>query len=113
MGGGYSLDLALDQPKLKACVINYGHLATDESALKKINAAILGIFGGKDGGIPPESVKQFEQKLKSVGKTVDIHIYPDAGHAFENPNNKTGYRAEDAKDAWQRTVSFLETYLKK
>ena len=113
MGGGYSLDLALDQPKLKACVINYGHLATDESALKKINAAILGIFGGKDGGISSESVKQFEQKLKSLGKTVDIHIYPDAGHAFENSNNKTGYRAEDAKDAWERSVSFLETYLKK
>lgn len=113
MGGGYSLDLALDQPKLKACVINYGHLATDESALKKINAAILGVFGGKDGGIPPESVKQFEQKLKALGKTVETHIYPDAGHAFENPNNKTGYRPEDAKDAWQRTVAFLQANLKK
>lgn len=113
MGGGYSLDLALDQPKLKACVINYGHLATDDNALKKINAAILGIFGAKDGGIPPESVKQFEQKLKSPGKTVAIHIYPDAGHAFENPNNKTGYRPDDAKDAWQRTIAFLEANLKK
>ena len=34
-------------------------------------------------------------------------IYPDAGHAFENPNNKTGYRAEDAADAWKHTTSFL------
>ena len=113
MGGGYSLNLALAQPKLKACVINYGHLATDQNALSKINAAILGIFGGQDRGIPPESVRAFESQLKKLGKTVEIKIYPDAGHAFENPNNKSGYRAEDAKDAWQRTVAFLEQYLKK
>lgn len=113
MGGGYSLDLALDQPKLKAAVINYGHLATDNTQLAKINAAILGIFGGKDRGIPPDSVNAFSDQLKKLGKTVDVHIYPDAGHAFENENNKSGYRAEDAKDAWQRTVTFLATYLKK
>ncbi len=113
MGGGYSLDLALDQPKLKACVINYGHLATDDSQLSKINAAILGIFGGQDRGIPPDSVRAFESQLKKLGKTVEIKIYPDAGHAFENENNKQGYRADDAKDAWNKTVGFLEKYLKK
>jgi len=40
-------------------------------------------------------------------------IYPNAGHAFENPNNKTGYRADDAADAWKRTVNFLADNLKK
>ena len=29
MGGGYSLDVALQEPTLAATVINYGHLATD------------------------------------------------------------------------------------
>jgi carboxymethylenebutenolidase len=29
MGGGYALDLALQEPDLAALVINYGHLATD------------------------------------------------------------------------------------
>ncbi len=112
MGGGYSLDVALQEPTLKAAVINYGHLATDPESLKKINAAILGSFGGKDQGIPPEDVKKFEQTLKQAGKKVDIKIYPDAGHAFENPNNKSGYRADDAADAWQRTVNFLASTLK-
>jgi dienelactone hydrolase len=45
MGGGYSLDVALQEPTLAADVINYGHLATDPEALKKINASLLGIFG--------------------------------------------------------------------
>jgi carboxymethylenebutenolidase len=113
MGGGYSLDVALQEPTLKAAVINYGHLATDAESLEKINAGILGNFGGKDQGIPPEDVKKFEQTLKQDGKNVDIKIYAEAGHAFENPNNKTGYRPDDAADAWQRTVNFLASTLKK
>jgi carboxymethylenebutenolidase len=113
MGGGYALNLALSDPKLKAAVINYGHLATDPANLAKINAAVLGNFGGLDKGIPPESVKAFEAALKKDGKNADIKIYDDAGHAFENPNNKEGYKAADAEDAWQRTTSFLEKNLKK
>lgn len=113
MGGGFSLDMALQEPTLRADVINYGHLATDTDSLKKINASILGIFGGKDRGIPPDDVKKFEQTLKQLGKKVDIVIYPDAGHAFENPNNKDGYRPDDAADAWKRTVKFLAETLGK
>src|ERR1700680_5093205 len=40
MGGGYALDVALQEPDLAAVVINYGHLATDPDPLKKINASI-------------------------------------------------------------------------
>lgn len=113
MGGGYSLDLALLEPGLAASVINYGHLATDTASLNKINAAILGIFGGQDRGIPVADVRTFERELKQQGKKVEIAIYPDAGHAFENPNNKGGYRPKDATDAWNKTVAFLDANLKK
>jgi len=112
MGGGYALDVALQEPTLRADVINYGHLATDPQSIAKINASILGIFGGQDRGIPVEDVKKFEQALKQQGKKVEIMIYPDAGHGFENPNNKAGYRADDAADAWQRTVKFFAATLK-
>jgi carboxymethylenebutenolidase len=47
-----------------------------------------------------------------MGKKVDVKIYPDAGHAFENPNNKDGYRPNDAADAWKRTTDFLAQTLK-
>jgi carboxymethylenebutenolidase len=113
MGGGYSLDVALQEPTLAAAVINYGHLATDQGSLKKINASMLGLFGGQDRGIPVDDVKKFEQTLKQMGKKVDVVIYSDAGHGFENPNNKAGYRADDAADAWKRTVNFLASTLKK
>jgi len=111
MGGGYALDLAIADPKLKVAVINYGHLATDDASLKKINAAILGIFGGQDKGITPADVNKFESQLKALGKTVEIHSFPNAGHAFQNPNDQR-YRADDAAEAWKLTVAFLAKYLR-
>ncbi|HET9406235.1 MAG TPA: dienelactone hydrolase family protein [Candidatus Sulfotelmatobacter sp.] len=113
MGGGYALDVALQEPTLAADVINYGHLATDTDALKKIHAPILGLFGAQDHGIPPEDVRKFGAALDGMGKNAEIKIYPDAGHAFENPNNKDGYRPEDAADAWKLTTDFLAKNLKK
>ncbi len=112
MGGGYSLQTALEVPDLAATVINYGHLVTEPESLQKIHAPILGLFGGKDQGITPEDVGKFEAALKKLGKKIDVKIYPEAGHAFENPNNKAGYRPDDAADAWKRTVEFLAANLK-
>jgi carboxymethylenebutenolidase len=113
MGGGYSLDVALDEPTLAADVINYGHLATDQDAIAKINAPILGIFGAQDRGITLDDVHKFEAAMKKAGKKIEVKIYGDAGHAFENPNNKDGYRAADAADAWKRTTDFLAENLKR
>jgi carboxymethylenebutenolidase len=113
MGGGYALDVALQEPTLAADVINYGHLATDPESMKKIHSPILGLFGAQDKGIPPTDVRNFGEQLDKLGKKIEIKIYDDAGHAFENPNNKEGYRAADAADAWKRTVDFLASTLKK
>jgi carboxymethylenebutenolidase len=112
MGGGYALDVALQEPMLRAVVINYGHLATDTSSLKAINASVLGLFGGQDRGITPDDVHKFEASMKQLGKPVDVTIYPDAGHGFENPVNKDGYRPDDTADAWKRTVKFFAGTLK-
>ena len=118
MGGGYALGLALEEPKLAADVINYGvfdyaSLAKDQSEIKKINAPILGLFGAQDRGITPDDVKTFGEQMDKLGKKIDVTIYPDAGHAFENPNNKDGYRPKDAQDAWDKTVAFFASTLKK
>jgi carboxymethylenebutenolidase len=113
MGGGYSLDMALAEPTLAADVINYGHLADDQQSIKKIKAPVLGIFGAQDRGIPVEDVKKSGQALKQAGNRVEIVIYPNAGHGFQNPVNKDRYRAVDAADAWKHIVDFLASTLKK
>ena len=103
-----AVQLAIHEPRLAACVVNYGPLPTDVSDIRKFNAAVLGIFGSRDRGISPHKVRAFETCMNAAGKRVDIEIYGGAGHAFENPDNKTGYRPEAAAEAWSRTLTFLK-----
>jgi carboxymethylenebutenolidase len=111
MGGGWSIKLAEDQPKLAACVVNYGALPSDPAIIAKIHAPVQGNFGAEDQGIPPTDVRAFEAAMRAVGKPVDIKIYDGAGHAFQNPNNKQGFRPEAAADAAQRISAFFQKYL--
>jgi carboxymethylenebutenolidase len=107
MGGGYSLQAAVQIPELAAAVVCYGRLVTDSTAIAGIGASILGIFGGQDKGISPESAMEFEGTAKGMKKDVSVTVYPEAGHAFMNPGNAGGYREADAKDAWARILAFL------
>lgn len=113
MGGGYAIQLAVAEPSLRSVAVNYGALPTEPSALARIHASVLGNFGGKDIGIPPASVQAFASAMKQLGNPPDVKIYPEAGHAFENPNNKSGYRSGDAADADRRIVTFLASTLQK
>jgi carboxymethylenebutenolidase len=113
MGGRYSLALAVEEPSLAAVVAYYGAPPTDPAAIAKIQSPILGNYGAEDKGPAPEQVKAFEAALEKDGKSIDVKIYPGAGHAFANPNNPWhGYREEAAKDAWARTTAFLAAKLK-
>jgi carboxymethylenebutenolidase len=57
-------------------------------------------------------VKKFGAALTQYGKLADIKIYDGAGHAFMNPNNKQGYDAAAAQDAWGRIDGFFERLLR-
>lgn len=111
MGGGLSLQLAIHEPHLAACVVNYGSLPTDPNDIQQISAPVLGNFGADDRGITPADVQAFEKTMKGMNRFIDVKIYPGAGHAFENPNNTNGYRPEAAADAWARTIAFLHKAL--
>ncbi len=112
MGGGYAMQLAIADPSLRAVAINYGALETDPAQLKKIHAAILGNFGAQDRGITLADVQDFAAEMAKLGYPVNVKEYSDAGHAFENPENRAGYRAADAADADRRMFAFFEHCLK-
>lgn len=112
MGGSFAMQLAIAAPSLRAVAINYGALETEPAQLKKIHAAILGNFGALDRGITPQDVHDFAAEMQKIGHPVDVKEYPDAGHAFQNPANKTGYRAADTVDADRRMFAFFARYLK-
>lgn len=109
-GGGWSLRLALTEPDLDAAVIYYGRLVDDPAELGKIHAAVCGIFGNLDQGIPPEAVSGFEKGLEAAHVTHEIHRY-DANHAFANPSGAR-YEPEAAEAAWSVVREFLARNLK-
>jgi len=109
-GGGMSLQLALNE-KLAATIIYYGSLETNATKLEAIKWPVLGIFGSLDTSIPVDTVKKFEAALNEVGIENEIHIYEGVGHAFANPSGMN-YAPNETKDAWKKTVEFLNRNLK-
>ena len=111
-GGGWSLRTALAMPdKIDATVIYYGQLVTNPDQLKTLQMPISAFFGGQDKSIPETTIRKFESTLDSLGKSVQVKIYPDANHAFANPSG-TRYNPKAAKDAWQKTMTFFNKNLK-
>jgi carboxymethylenebutenolidase len=111
-GGGVSLHAGLLlADHVDAVVIYYGHVGSDAQELKALKAPVLGLFGGADEGIPPEAVRAFQDTLKQLGKSAEIHVYDGAKHAFANPSGGN-YKPDAAADAWQKSLAFLAAHLK-
>jgi len=111
MGGGLSLQLACRNTELAAAVVFYGRNPTPIDLIKNIQCPILGSYGGADMGITEADINLLKQTLTKYGKKYDIKVYPGAPHAFFN-DTRERYQPEAAKDAWDRTLKFLNTNLK-
>jgi len=110
-GGGQSLQLALNNDEMDATVIYYGSLVTDTETLSSIQWPVLGIFAELDKGITVDTVNVFESSLNELEIQNDITIYSGVDHAFANPSGDR-YAPEESKDAWNKTLEFLESNLK-
>jgi carboxymethylenebutenolidase len=67
---------------------------------------VLGLYGGKDGGIPVESVEQMRAALKGAGasaaaKASEIILYPEAQHGFY-ADYRASYKKDDAGAAFAK-----------
>lgn len=110
-GGGQALKYSLSEKDLSATVVYYGQLSSDPVRLKNITWPVLGIFGDKDNSIPVDTVRTFEAFLNRNKIPNEIYVYPGVGHAFANPTG-SNFAPEETKDAWDKTLKFLEKYLK-
>jgi carboxymethylenebutenolidase len=111
MGGALALYTATKNQNIGACIVFYGIHQKVKPDLPNLNAPVLGIFGEKDGSVPPGSVHNLERQVKDLGKQIEVKIYPGADHAFFNNTRPEVYKAEAAADAWQRTIAFLRQHL--
>lgn len=110
-GGSQSLNYALSGNKLDATVIYYGQPVTNTAKLSVIKWPVLGFYGDKDQSISIDKVKEFKADLDNAGIKNEIHIYPGLGHAFANPSGAS-YAPKETNDAWNKTLSFMDKYLK-
>ncbi len=106
-------------PKIKAGVAWYGGLspappgitATPLDITDKLNAPVLGLYGGADGGIPIQQVERLRAGLFAFGKDKDsiIIVYPDMPHGFHADYRNT-YRKEAAQDGWKRMLAWFKKH---
>ena len=111
MGGVLSLYAASKNEQVGACVIFYGIHPHVMPELENLRAPVLGLYAENDKSVPPAAVHELEAKLKSLGKEVEMHIYPGTDHAFFNDTRPEVYNADAAADAWRRTIEFLRRHL--
>ena len=109
---------AAHNPKLKAGAAWYGRLVGQTSELQpkhpidvagSLKAPVLGLYGGKDQGIPLDSIEIMRAALKAARNPSEIIVYPDAGHGF-NADYRPGYNKEDAEDGWKRLQAWFTKY---
>ena len=111
-GGAWTLNGAINlSSEFDAGVIYYGRVNSDPDQLSQIEIPLLGIFGAEDRGIPVEGVREFERVLLDLDKEIELYIFDDADHAFANPSGAR-YNEEAAKDAWAKTLEFLNRNLR-
>jgi len=118
-GGRIVLMYAAHNPNVKAAVAWYGptaraYAAGDKPALDvapQIKGAVLGLYGGADGGIPNDTVEKMFAALKAAGNTKSAYvIYPDTPHAFY-ADYRPSYRKDAADDGWKRATAWFKANL--
>lgn len=111
MGGRIAELFAMHSAEPAAVVMFYGPPEIDPTRLVKLRAPLQGHFGGEDQGIPLQRVEMLRAGLMEARKPVEIHVYAGAGHAFMN-DARPSFHPDAARQAWARTLAFLQKYLK-
>jgi carboxymethylenebutenolidase len=120
--GGAAVWMALAQFKeLRAGVAWYGRLTRPPvgqflgnedrpwplEVAATLKAPVLGLYAGKDKGIPQSDIDAMKAALKANRKRgSDIIVYPEAQHGFHADYRET-YDAAAAADGWQRMLAHL------
>lgn len=115
-GGRITWLYAAHNPNLKAGVAWYGRLvgvSTPQQPsypldlVARIKAPVLGLYGGKDDGIPLETVERMQAALKAAGGRSEIVVYPEAPHGF-HADYRPSYRPEASADGWSRLQAWFK-----
>lgn len=107
MGGGVAL-LGACGLDLAFCVDYYG-LIEDAEKVRDVKGPIQLMLASRDERVTPWAFQNLLPAAAKYEKRVDVHLYPNARHAFHRPNWE-GHNAQAAGDAWEKTIRFLSQF---
>ncbi|VVE30613.1 Carboxymethylenebutenolidase [Pandoraea eparura] len=108
-------------PNIKAAVAWYGRIVGDRSAefpsqpidiAGRLHGPLLGLYGGKDPGIPVASVERAREVLAegdTASKGSKLKVFPNSGHAFF-ADYRSSYVEADAKEGWALALDWLRKH---
>jgi len=109
---------AAHNPQLKAGVAWYGRIKGDTSELQPkypidvaadLKAPVLGLYGGKDQGIPLADVDAMRAALAAAKKPSEIVVFPEAQHGFL-ADYRPSYSERDAKEGWAKCLAWFREH---
>lgn len=80
-GGARSFEFATNRGDLAAAMVFYGTGPEDPESYQNIKTPVYGFYGGADERVNA-TIPDSEQYMSEAGKTYEVEIYDDAGHAF-------------------------------
>ena len=113
-GGGYAMLMACRDDETRAASVFYGRAPRDLDELANA-CPIVGSYGERDfpgAGRGPQTALKVAEKLKRLDKPFRIKVYPGAIHGFFNEERSQTYDPVAAEDAWKRTLSFFDEFIR-
>jgi len=112
MGGSYAMALPCVSRDIKAAAPFYGEIPSDEK-LQNLNCPVFYAYGENDGWIQRKDVDRLASALSKFNKPGEVKVYPGCSHGFFNDTRADVYSANDARDAWERSLKLFEQNLKR
>ncbi len=111
MGGALAQFSTANNPNVGAGVSFYGGFKQLPIPWESMAAPILLFYGENDKGVPASQGAELVARLKALGKSADMVVYPGADHAFFNDTRPQVYNEGAARDAWKRTLDLFRNQL--
>jgi carboxymethylenebutenolidase len=74
-----------------------------------LKVPILGLYAGKDQGIPLDTVEQMRKELAKGKSGSEIIVYPEANHGFL-ADYRDAYNKQAATDAWKKANAWFKKH---
>ena len=106
--GGWAWLLNSVRPDLVACICYYGGGRYDEELMSKVTAPTLFVYGEKDHTTPVDRVFAFRDEMERRNQTCEVRLVADMPHGWMNDTMKGRYRQQEAEEAWDQIMDFLD-----